>query len=81
MALALGMINVILNEGLYDKPFVEEWTVGFDELKGHVTDYPPERVGEITWVKRDLIEEAARVCRRDDPGDRAMSPGRCRETP
>ena len=61
LALALGMINVIINEGLYDRSFVEEWTVGFDELKGHIKDYPPERVEEVTWVKKDLIEEIARM--------------------
>ncbi|MHB8105540.1 MAG: molybdopterin-dependent oxidoreductase, partial [Dehalococcoidales bacterium] len=31
-ALALGMINVIINEGLIDKEFVEKWTYGFDML-------------------------------------------------
>ena len=31
-ALALGLMNVIINEGLYDKEFVEKWTHGFDKL-------------------------------------------------
>jgi len=57
LALALGMINVIINEELYDKSFLEEWTMGFDELRGHLKDYPLERVEEITWVNKDLIEE------------------------
>ncbi len=61
MALALGMIKVILDEGLYDKPFVEEWTVGLDQLKRHIKDYSLEKVEEITWVKGGLIEEAARM--------------------
>jgi len=36
-ALALGMMNVIINDELYDKEFVEKWTVGFEDLKheGH----------------------------------------------
>ena len=38
-ALALGMLNVIINEELYDKAFVKQWTVGFDELRAHVQDY------------------------------------------
>jgi len=61
LALVLGMINVILNEGLYDEQFVEEWTIGFDELERQIRDYPPERVAEITWVAKDLIEEIART--------------------
>jgi anaerobic selenocysteine-containing dehydrogenase len=36
LALALGMIHVIINEKLYDETFVEKWTVGFKELKAHV---------------------------------------------
>jgi len=61
LALALGMINVIIKEDLYDKLFVDEWTVGFDELKRHIEDYSPERVEEITWVEKGTIEDIARV--------------------
>lgn len=60
MALALGMAHVIINESLYDKAFVENWTIGFDELKGHVQDYTPQRVSEITWVPAEAIADAAR---------------------
>ena len=31
-ALALGLINVIIAEELYDKAFVKDWTIGFEEL-------------------------------------------------
>ncbi|MCK4398839.1 MAG: molybdopterin-dependent oxidoreductase [Methanophagales archaeon] len=47
-ALALGMLNVIINEELYDAEFVDKWTIGFEELKEFVKDYPPEKVEEIT---------------------------------
>jgi anaerobic selenocysteine-containing dehydrogenase len=60
-ALALGMLNVIINEDLYDHTFVEDWTLGFDELKAHVQAYPPEKVAEITWIPADMIEEIART--------------------
>lgn len=61
LALALGMINIIINEGLYDKSFVDTWTVGFEQLKKHVQEYSPEKVSEITWVPADSIREAARL--------------------
>jgi len=61
LALALGMINVIVNEELYDKSFVDEWTVGFDDLKRHIEDYSPEWVEEITWVEKGTIQDIARV--------------------
>lgn len=60
-ALALGLLNVIINEELYDKDFVEKWTFGFDKLAERVQDYPPDRVAEITWVPKDKIIEAARL--------------------
>ena len=61
LALALGMLNVIINENLYDKAFVEQWTLGFNELKDHIKDYTPEKVAEITWVPVEHIVEAARL--------------------
>ncbi len=67
-ALALGMINVIINEGLWDKEFVEKWTYGFDALKERVQEYTPERVADITWLKADDIRKAARLFAVDTPG-------------
>jgi anaerobic selenocysteine-containing dehydrogenase len=60
-ALALGMLNVIINEEAYDDPFVREWTYGFEELKKRVQDYPPDKVEEITWIPKEKIIEAARI--------------------
>jgi anaerobic selenocysteine-containing dehydrogenase len=60
LALALGMINVIINEKLYNREFVEKWTVGFNQLKSHVQDYPPEKVARMTWVPAKKIVQAAR---------------------
>jgi len=66
-ALALGMLNVITNEGLYDKDFVEKWTFGFDELKKRVQDYPPDKVADITGVSKEKIIEAARFFANSKP--------------
>jgi anaerobic selenocysteine-containing dehydrogenase len=60
-ALALGMLHVIINEGLYDKKFVDDWTFGFEELKAHVQDYPPGKMSGITWVPEKDIVAAARM--------------------
>lgn len=67
-ALALGMLHVIIREGLYDAEFVENWTYGFERLKERVQEYPPERVAEITWVPAAKIIEAARVFATCRPG-------------
>ena len=74
-ALALGMMNVLINADLYDKEFVENWTVGFDELKQLVQDYSPEKVQEITWVPAEKIRAAAILFAENRPGKIRTSPG------
>lgn len=60
-ALALGMIHIIIEEGLYDKQFVDKWCLGLDELRQRAKEYTPEKVAEITWIAKDKIIEAARL--------------------
>jgi anaerobic selenocysteine-containing dehydrogenase len=60
-AMYLGWLNVIIEEGLYDRRFVKKWTVGFEELAKRVREYPLERVEEITGVPREQIATAARM--------------------
>lgn len=60
-ALALGWLNVIINEKLYDPEFINKWSIGFDKLVELVKDYTPEKVAEITWVPADTIRQAARL--------------------
>ena len=60
-ALALGMMQVIISEDLYDRDFVEKWTVGMEELAEATSAYPLERVAEITGVPAEKIAEAARI--------------------
>ena len=59
-ALALGMMNVIIGEGLVDYDYVEKYTLGFDELKARAANYPPERVAEITGIPVADIQKLAR---------------------
>jgi anaerobic selenocysteine-containing dehydrogenase len=68
LALALGMLHVIINEELYDKDFISVWTVGFEKLKHHVQDYAPDKVAQITWVPGEKIVEAARLYATHRPG-------------
>jgi len=61
LALALGFINVILDENLFEADFLNQWASGFDALKRHVRDYPPQKVSPITWVPAETIRQAARI--------------------
>lgn len=73
--LALSMINVIVEEGLYDKEVVENHTVGFDKLKEHVKPYTPERVEGITGLSAQQIRELARTFASTKPA--CIIPGTC----
>ncbi len=61
MALAFGMLNVIINEKLYDKEFTENYVHGWEPFVKRVNEYPLDRVEEITWVPKDKIREAAHL--------------------
>ena len=60
-ALVLGWINVIIEEELYDVSFVEQRTVGFDDLADRAREYPPERVADICGVSVEEIRATARA--------------------
>lgn len=60
-ALALGIINIIISEDLYDHEFVDKWTYGFDALAERAADYPVEKVAEICGISEDKIIAAARM--------------------
>jgi anaerobic selenocysteine-containing dehydrogenase len=60
-ALALGMLNVIVNEELYDTDFVENHVYGWDQFVERVNQYPLDKVAQITWVPEDKIRQAARL--------------------
>jgi len=59
-ALALGMMHVIVRDGLYDAQYVAAHTLGFEELAERVAEYPPDRVERISGVPAETVETLAR---------------------
>jgi anaerobic selenocysteine-containing dehydrogenase len=59
-ALALGLMHVIFAEGLEDKDYLEQHTVGADELRERAREYPPARVAEICGVDAEGVVRLAR---------------------
>ena len=59
--MTFGWLNVIIEQELYGKGFVRDWTVGFDAFAEPAREYPLDRVAEITGVDAELIERAART--------------------
>ncbi|MDE1177032.1 MAG: molybdopterin-dependent oxidoreductase [Edaphobacter sp.] len=62
-ALALGMMHVILRDGLEDAEYVASCTHGFDELKAHALKpkHAPEAVAKATGIDAATIERLARA--------------------
>jgi len=59
-ALAMAMINTIIDEGLTDRDYVDNFTVGFPELADRAKERTPEWAAEITGVAADDIRMLAR---------------------
>jgi anaerobic selenocysteine-containing dehydrogenase len=59
-ALALGMMHVIIRDGLHDADYVARHTLGFEPLREKVQQYPPERVASWTGIAAADIETLAR---------------------
>jgi anaerobic selenocysteine-containing dehydrogenase len=59
-ALAMAMMNVIISEGLVDREYVDNYTVGYDELVQRARDYPPEKMAAITGIPAEDIRKLAR---------------------
>jgi anaerobic selenocysteine-containing dehydrogenase len=59
-ALALGMMHVIIGEGLHDAGYVDRHTVGFDELRERVRQWTPQRAAELTGIPAEDIAGLAR---------------------
>ncbi len=62
-ALALSMIEVMIDEDILDETFADNWTLGFDDLRSYVQHFRPEVVERITGVPAETIRDLARrVC-------------------
>jgi len=59
-ALALSMLEVIIEEDLYDEDFAENWCHGFDELRTYTQHFSPEVAENITGVPAEAIRKLAR---------------------
>lgn len=60
IALLNGLMNIIIAEERFDAAFVQSCTVGFDELRAKVADYPPEKAAPICGISVEMLHELAR---------------------
>ena len=67
-ALALGMMHVLITEGLIDRDYVERYTLGYEPLKNRVLEhYPPDWAARTCGISTDEVIELAREYGRTKP--------------
>jgi len=61
VAVLNGLMNVIIEEGLEDKDFINKRTEDYEELKKTVIKYTPEKVENVSGIPADSLRKAARL--------------------
>ncbi len=61
VSLLNAIMHVIVEEGLYSQDYIDERVLGFDQLKAHLANYPPEEMASICGIDADTIRAVARL--------------------
>jgi formate dehydrogenase alpha subunit len=77
VALLMGMMKIIYDEGLHDADFVEQRCENFDEFTEELKNYPLDKVSRITGIEPELIVEAARMYASNSPATILYAMGLC----
>ena len=56
-----AIMNVIVEEGLYDQQYIEAFTENWDEMKEHLKGFPPEKMAEVCGIDADVLRDVART--------------------
>ncbi|HEV7612165.1 MAG TPA: molybdopterin oxidoreductase family protein [Steroidobacteraceae bacterium] len=66
-ALALGLMHVLIRDGLIDSEYVARHSVGYEQLRERASRYDPARVASICGLMTEQIESLARLYGRTRP--------------
>ncbi|SEC54530.1 molybdopterin-dependent oxidoreductase [Paenibacillus sp. GP183] len=66
-ALALGIMHILFDEKMVDEDFLQDYTIGYDELRQHVIQYNPAVISTITGVPVEDIYRLARMYGQTSP--------------
>ncbi|HCV42208.1 MAG TPA: nitrate reductase [Bacteroidetes bacterium] len=75
LALLLAWMNVIVNEGWYDKEYVTKYGFGFEQFAASIQEYTPEWAYPETGIDPEVIRQTAREMARYKPAT-LVHPGR-----
>jgi formate dehydrogenase (coenzyme F420) alpha subunit len=65
-ALALGVLNLLIQDGSYDLDFVKNYTLGFEELSEYVQEFTLDKVELLTWISPNEVLELAKIYSESD---------------
>ncbi len=66
-ALALGIMHILFAEMMVDEAFLQEYTIGHEELRNHVIQYDPATVSKMTGVSKEDLYKLARLYGKTSP--------------
>jgi formate dehydrogenase major subunit len=61
VALLNALIHTVIEEGLYDRQYVQAHTEDFERLREHIRDYSPEKMAPICGIDAATLREVART--------------------
>src|SRR5690606_35005973 len=61
VALFNGILHLMIENDWIDHAFIEEFTVGFEQVAAHVKDWTPRRTAEVTGITERAIRQAAEI--------------------
>lgn len=68
LALAMGMVKILIEGNMYNADFVRDFTVGFDQLAAHVAAIDLDQLAATTGVLVDKMRRAAHIFATNQPG-------------
>lgn len=68
VAMLNAIMNVIVEERLYDEQYIKGFTENWDEMKEHLKGFPPEKMAELCGIDAETLREVARTFARAQAG-------------
>ncbi len=56
-----AIMSAIVEEGLYDRQYIEAFTEDWEGMKEHLKGFPPERMAEVCGIEADVLRDVART--------------------
>ncbi len=56
-----AIMNVIVEEELYDRQYIEAMTENWEAMKAHLKDFPPEKMAEVCGIEAEVLRDVART--------------------